>query len=131
VFDLSISKLLVLGVIALVIFGPDQLPRLARQAGNALRDLRQIAETAKADLTEGLGPEFRDLDLTDLHPKNFVRKHLWEGFESDGANGTAANGTAANGTAANGSARYQDPASANGTTVLAPGESPPYDAEAT
>jgi sec-independent protein translocase protein TatB len=128
VFDLSISKLLVLGVIALVIFGPDQLPRLARQAGKALRDLRQIAETAKADLTEGLGPEFRDLDLTDLHPKNFVRKHLWDGFESDGVNGAAAAATA---TAANGTARYQDPASANGTSLLAPGESPPYDSEAT
>ena len=133
-FDLNISKLLVLGVIALVIFGPDQLPRLASQAGKALRDLRHIAENAKADLTEGLGPEFRDFDINDLHPKNFVRKHLWEGFESDGANGTAAatvaNGTAANGTAANGTARFHEP-TANGTSVLAPGESPPYDSEAT
>ncbi len=130
-FDLNISKLLVLGVIALVIFGPDQLPRLASQAGKALRDLRHIAENAKADLTEGLGPEFRDFDINDLHPKNFVRKHLWEGFESDGANGTAA-ATVANGTAANGTARYEPTASqANGTSVLAPGESPPYDSEAT
>jgi sec-independent protein translocase protein TatB len=134
VFDLNISKLLVLGVIALVIFGPDQLPRLAQQAGKALRDLRHIAENAKADLTEGLGPEFRDFDINDLHPKNFVRKHLWEGFESDGANGagtaTAANGTA---TAANGTAPFHEPtaAQANGISVLAPGESPPYDSEAT
>ncbi len=127
-FDLNISKLLVLGVIALVIFGPDQLPRLASQAGKALRDLRHIAENAKADLTEGLGPEFRDFDINDLHPKNFVRKHLWEGFESDGT--TAA--TVANGTAANGTARYEPTApQANGTSVLAPGESPPYDSEAT
>lgn len=128
-FDLNISKLLVLGVIALVIFGPDQLPRLAQQAGKALRDLRHIAENAKADLTEGLGPEFRDFDINDLHPKNFVRKHLWEGFESDGANG-AATATAANGTAANGTARFHEP-TANGTSVLSPGESPPYDSEAT
>ena len=75
-FDLSITKILVLAVIALVIFGPDQLPKIARQAGQALRDLRRIAESAKADLQEGLGPEFRDFDITDLHPKNFVRKHL-------------------------------------------------------
>lgn len=131
-FDLNISKLLVLGVIALVIFGPDQLPRLAQQAGKALRDLRHIAENAKADLTEGLGPEFRDFDINDLHPKNFVRKHLWEGFESDGANGTAA-ATAANGTAANGTAGFHEPTAsqANGTSVLSPGESPPYDSEAT
>jgi sec-independent protein translocase protein TatB len=39
VFDLSITKLLVLAVLAIVIFGPDQLPKIASQAGRALRDL--------------------------------------------------------------------------------------------
>jgi sec-independent protein translocase protein TatB len=78
VFDLSITKLLFLAVIALVIFGPNELPRIARQAGKALRDLRQIAEGAKADLREGLGPEFQDFDFEDLNPKRFVQKHLFE-----------------------------------------------------
>jgi sec-independent protein translocase protein TatB len=78
VFDLSITKLLFLAVIALVIFGPNELPRIARQAGRALRDLRQIAEGAKADLREGLGPEFQDFDFEDLNPKRFVQKHLFE-----------------------------------------------------
>jgi sec-independent protein translocase protein TatB len=55
-FDLSIPKLLVLAVIALVVFGPDKLPTIASQAGRALRDLRRIAEGAKNDLREGLGP---------------------------------------------------------------------------
>ncbi len=113
-FDLSFTKLLVLAVIALVIFGPDQLPKIAAQAGRALRDLRRIAEHAKADLQEGLGPEFRDFDIADLHPKNFVRKHLWEEFDADGANGT------------NGTIPVPQPASR-----LSPGESPPYDSEAT
>ena len=52
-FDLSIPKLLVLAVIALVIFGPHELPKIASQAGRALRDLRKIAEGAKNDLREG------------------------------------------------------------------------------
>ena len=43
-FDLSIPKLLVLAVIALVIFGPNELPKIASQAGRALRDLRKIAD---------------------------------------------------------------------------------------
>ena len=47
-FDLSIWKLLVLAVIALVIFGPNELPKIASQAGRALRDLRKIAEGAPA-----------------------------------------------------------------------------------
>ena len=75
-FDLSLPKLLVLAVIALVIFGPSELPTIAAQAGRALRDLRQIAQSAKNDLREGLGPEFADFDIEDLNPKWFVRKHL-------------------------------------------------------
>ena len=84
-FDLSITKLLVLAVIALVIFGPDQLPKMAQQLGRVLRDLRRLADTAKTDLQEGLGPEFSDFDIADLHPKTFVRKHLLD--ELDGLDG--------------------------------------------
>jgi sec-independent protein translocase protein TatB len=120
-FDLSFTKILVLAVIALVIFGPDQLPKITRQAGQALRDLRRIAESAKADLQEGLGPEFRDFDINDLHPKNFVRKHLWEEFDGDHGNGNGANGVTD-------ATPY---AETDSVAVLAPGESPPYDSEAT
>jgi sec-independent protein translocase protein TatB len=85
VFDLSITKLLVLAVLALVIFGPDQLPRMAQQLGRSLRDLRRLADKAKTDLQDGLGPEFADFDLADLHPRTFVRKHLLD--DLDGVNG--------------------------------------------
>jgi sec-independent protein translocase protein TatB len=81
VFDLSVTKLLVLGVIALVIFGPDQLPKMASQLGKAIRDLRKIADKAKTDLTEGLGPEFADFDINDLNPRTFVRKHLLDDLD--------------------------------------------------
>ena len=74
-FDLSLPKLLVLTVIALVIFGPDKLPTIAAQAGRALRDLRQIAEDAKNDLREGLGPEFAGFEIEDLSPRRLVHKH--------------------------------------------------------
>jgi sec-independent protein translocase protein TatB len=81
-FDLSLTKLLVLAVIAVVVFGPDQLPRLASQAGRALREVRRLAEGARNDLREGLGPEFAEFDFADLDPRHFVRKHLmdeWDG----------------------------------------------------
>jgi sec-independent protein translocase protein TatB len=76
VFDLSLPKLLVLAVIALVIFGPSELPKIASQAGRALRDLRKIAEDAKNEVREGLGPEFAAFEIEDLNPKRFVQKHL-------------------------------------------------------
>jgi len=83
VFDLSIPKLLVLAVIALVIFGPSELPKIASQAGRALRDLRKIAEGAKNDLREGLGPEFADFEIEDLNPKRFVQKQLLDDLNAD------------------------------------------------
>ena len=75
-FDLSLPKLLILAVLALVVFGPHELPKMAAHAGRVLRDLRRIAEGAKADLREGLGPEFSDFDIDDLNPRRFVQKHL-------------------------------------------------------
>ena len=94
-FDLSIPKLLVLAVIALVVFGPNELPTIAAQAGRALRDLRQIAESAKNDLRDGLGPELADLEIEDLNPRRFAQKHLFGDLNADqGAEQRpAANGT--------------------------------------
>ena len=100
-FDLNIPKLLVLAVIALVIFGPHELPKIASQAGRALRDLRKIAEGAKNDLREGLGPEFADFDIEDLNPKRFMQKHLFDDVNGDSdprASAAAARSARANGT---------------------------------
>ncbi len=127
-FDLSIEKILVLVVLGLIIFGPDQLPKIAGQAGRALRDLRRIAENAKADLQEGLGPEFRDFDITELHPKNFVRKHLWDEFEGNGHGNANGNGNGNSGTTPQEDAALSP---ANGSAWLETGEPPPYDSEAT
>jgi len=113
VFDLSLPKLLMLAVLALVVFGPQELPKMAAQAGRVLRELRQIAAGAKADLREGLGPEFSDFDIDDLNPRRFVRKHLLADLNEHDSDGTDASGRA--------------PA----TTALLAGEEPPYDADAT
>jgi sec-independent protein translocase protein TatB len=133
-FDLSLTKILVLAVIALIVFGPNELPKVASQAGRMLRDLRKIAEGAKADLREGLGPEFQDFDFDDLNPKTFVRKHLFDEAEqqalfdqfkatTDGTDGTM---TAAVAGAQNGNGN------GNGArATIRDGEEPPFDFEAT
>ena len=137
-FDLSVTKLLVLAVIALVVFGPHELPRIAQQAGRALRDLRRIAEGAKADLREGLGPEFQDFDFEDLNPRRFVRKHLLDDMEDTSQalfdefkdtssaimGGAGASSSAAGTTAAT-------MAGSQRTAALPDGEDPPFDIEAT
>ena len=109
-FDLSLPKLLVLAVIALVVFGPNELPKIAAQAGRALRDLRQIAESAKNDLRAGLGPELADFEIEDLNPKRLAHKHLFGDLNAD-------------------QAAQQQPAE-NGTP-LTPGKHPPSCPEVT
>jgi len=121
-FDLSITKILVLALIGLVVFGPEQLPKMAAQAGRALRDLRRLADNARADLSESLGPEFRDFDLNDLNPRAFVRKHLLDPVDEDLS---AWSDQAADAPYAE--LPEPDPVFA----TLAPDEVPPYDSEAT
>jgi len=118
-FDLSITKILILAVLGLIIFGPDQLPKMTAQAGRALRDLRRLADNAKSDLAESLGPEFRDFDLNDLNPRAFVRKHLLDDLASDDGYQWA------------GPIDPRPAAPLSTAVLLDPGEIPPYDAEAT
>ena len=121
--DLSIGKILVLAVIALVVFGPDQLPKMAHQLGHTLRELRRLADGATRDLREGLGPEFSDFDVRDLHPGNFVRKHLLDGLDGfDGDDGASAGMAESEG-------EYL--AGRTATATLAREETPPFDPEAT
>ncbi|HUB40811.1 MAG TPA: sec-independent translocase [Streptosporangiaceae bacterium] len=124
-FDLDLPKILFLGVVALIVFGPERLPGMAAQAGRALRELRRMADGAKSELQENLGPEFSQFDLADINPKHFVRKHLLDELTGDpvviGGNGTNGNG--------NNTATLASRASA--VIRLLPGETPPYDSEAT
>jgi sec-independent protein translocase protein TatB len=112
VFDLSLPKLLVLTVLALVVFRPNELPKITAQACRALRGLRRIADGAKADLREGLDPEFFGFDLDDLNPRRFVQRHVLTDLNRDHPDGTEASGKT------------------RATAFLAGGESP-FDAEAT
>ena len=97
---------------------------MAAQAGRALRDVRRMAENARADLQEHLPDELQDFDVADLNPKHFVRKHLLDEVSGFGATGTGTDSAVASGTAGLAATVTAEPA-------LLPGEHPPYDDEAT
>ena len=59
-------------VAALLIFG-DKLPKVIADGLKMVRNLRNMATNATADLSRELGT---DIKLEDLHPKAFIRKHL-------------------------------------------------------
>ena len=82
------GELAVLLVLGLFVFGPERLPQMAAEAGRGLRKLRTFAKGMTDDLKTELGPEIGDLDLASLHPKTFVRKHLFEDEDLVGAAAT-------------------------------------------
>lgn len=80
-FDFGIGEIGLLIVLAVVIFGPEKLPELARKAARVVNYLRMIGNDARGQLRRELGPEFDDFDLADLNPKRFVQRHLLSGDE--------------------------------------------------
>ncbi|PVG83113.1 translocase [Nocardioides gansuensis] len=106
-FGVSLTELAVIAFVAILVFGPDRLPDLARQAGHALRKARSMANAARDELRSELGPDYADLELRDLDPRNIVRKHIIEAMEDEPETSRAAGAS------------------------LAEGQVPPYDVDAT
>jgi sec-independent protein translocase protein TatB len=73
----EVFTLLLLG---LFIIGPERLPQVLGNAARMLRRVRQMARNATSELREELGT---DIDLDDLNPRTFVRKHLLSEDEQD------------------------------------------------
>ncbi|MFL6130725.1 MAG: sec-independent translocase [Mycobacteriales bacterium] len=76
-------EIVTLLVVALLVFGPDKLPSVARDAAAMLRQVRTMARTARAQIKSELGPEFSDFDLESLNPRTFVRKNLFEDYDEE------------------------------------------------
>ena len=102
-------ELFVIGVVAMLVFGPDKLPDLARQAGRFVRTVKQMAENAKDDLGREIGQDFSGFNLRDLDPREVVRRSL---LDDELPKDQAAQ-----------EAVFQKP--------LGPGEKPPFDSEST
>ncbi|MGQ4433949.1 MULTISPECIES: sec-independent translocase [unclassified Streptomyces] len=74
--DIGPLELVTIIVLAVLVFGPDKLPKVIQDVMRTIRKIREFSESAKADIREELGPEFKDFDFEDLNPKTFLRKQL-------------------------------------------------------
>ncbi|GAA2650100.1 sec-independent translocase [Streptomyces vastus] len=144
--DIGPLELVALVVLAVLVFGPEKLPKMIQDVTRTIRKIREFSESAKADIRDELGPEFKDFEFEDLNPKTFIRKQLdnddlglkeiRSGFDlkkemaevTDAVHGREAE-----------SASSSTTSSASGGTVdmtkkreqLEPAERPPFDADAT
>ncbi len=80
-FDIGLGEILVIAVIALVIFGPDRLPKAAADAARLLKQVRGMAANARRDLADSAGLDLTDTidtvkSLGDLHPRRIARQLL-------------------------------------------------------
>lgn len=93
-------EIVVLVIAAVVILGPQRLPEYAAKLAQGVRYLRDLAEGAKGQIKEELGPSFEDVDWRQLDPRQYdprriVREALTEPAPSARAAGSGA--TAARG----------------------------------
>ncbi|MFD7920229.1 sec-independent translocase [Streptomyces sp. NPDC059740] len=75
-FDIGPLELVALVILAVLVFGPDKLPKVIHDVMSFVRKVREFSDNAKQDIRNELGPEFKDFEFEDLNPKNFVRKHV-------------------------------------------------------
>jgi sec-independent protein translocase protein TatB len=76
--DIGALELVALVVLAVLVFGPDKLPKVIQDVSGFIRKIRDFSESAKQDIRSELGPEFKDFEFEDLNPKTFIRKQLTE-----------------------------------------------------
>ncbi|WP_052867693.1 sec-independent translocase [Streptomyces niger] len=152
-FDIGPLELVALVILAILIFGPDKLPKVIQDVTGFIRKVRQFSDSAKEDIRSELGPEFKDFEFEDLNPKNFVRKHVLEkeeyglqeirnGFDVKQEMAEVTEAVRGNGSDAGGSVRHslskESPAAGGGTSdrltkreTPASDDRPPFDADAT
>ncbi|HQH06508.1 MAG TPA: twin-arginine translocase TatA/TatE family subunit [Phycicoccus sp.] len=82
-FGINGWEALILVVLAVVILGPERLPEYAAKLAHGVRRLRVMAEGAKVQLKDQLGPEYQDInwrqyDPRQYDPRRIVREALQE-----------------------------------------------------
>ena len=74
-FDIGFSELLVIGVVALVVIGPEKLPRMARTVGHLAGRLQRYVADVKADIN-------REIEVEELRKMRDSMQQAASNFES-------------------------------------------------
>jgi sec-independent protein translocase protein TatB len=74
-FDIGFTELLVIGVVALIVIGPEKLPRVARTLGHLAGRLQRYVADVKADIN-------REIELDELRKMRDSMQQAATDFES-------------------------------------------------
>ena len=127
-FGISGWEFLILIALAAALIGPERLPEYVAKLRGYIRQARDMAEGAKSQLKDQMGPEFEDInwrayDPRQYDPRKIVRDALFDPEPDDDAADEQSDEPAA-GTAVIGAASY-DP------NKFDPDRATPFDADAT
>lgn len=126
-FGLTIEKLLVIGVIAALLIGPERLPRYAETLARFTTRARDFLRNARSRVKDEMGEDFDDVDWRTLDPRQYdPRRIIREALLDDAPVPTvraAAAGAAIAATSPTPPSRPSD--------SFVPGSQPPFDSEAT
>ncbi len=74
--DISVEKVVLLLIIAVLVLGPTKLPEYARKLGRLIRELRRMASGAQEKIRQELGPEFEDIDWRKMDPRQYDPRRI-------------------------------------------------------
>lgn len=120
IFGLTIEKLLVIGVIAAFLIGPERLPKYAASLAQFTVRAREFIRGARDRVKDEMGEDFDDVDWRTLDPRQYdPRRIIREALLDDAPVAAVATAAAA------------APAATTTVEGFVPGDVPPFDAEAT
>ncbi|WP_175557268.1 Sec-independent protein translocase subunit TatB [Raineyella antarctica] len=119
-FGLGAGEIAFIAVIAVILWGPDKLPELARKAARLIQFFRQVANNAQTSVRSELGPGFEDFDITD--PKGSVRRYVMKQGGLDGVDDLVATLREATAELDDAAADIRRTIDANGDGVIDAGE---------
>lgn len=82
-FGIGLMELAVIAVLGILVMGPERIPELAKQAAGLVKSAKHASNSVRDELRTSLGPDYADLELTDLNPRTLARKHVFELLQDD------------------------------------------------
>ena len=75
-FGVNGWEIVLLALIAVFVLGPERLPEYAAKLARGIRKLRVMAEGAKGQLRDQLGPEYEDINWRQYDPRQYDPRRI-------------------------------------------------------